>query len=35
MTIKELYELAKEHNTKNKKIGISSYNKGGWHYDVL
>jgi len=35
MTIKELYELAKEHNAENKEIGIGSYSEGGWYYDVL
>ena len=31
MTVKELYELAKEHNAENREIEIGAYDEEGWY----
>ena len=31
MTVKELYELAKEHNAENREIEIGAYDEDGWY----
>lgn len=31
MTVKELYELAKEYNAENREIEIGAYDDEGWY----